>query len=175
MSGLLINRIKQASPTNKLNCWRLKISEKDYYVLPAHVAIYTQHKQWTLSKFLHESIQLSSLKWKIPVQYLRTKELSHDFAWAEVSEYGETIALTGSEERHINPIDVELYFYQPYDLYGKLQEGGSFGKINAAAYQSPNSMLLESIGVGFRGLSGALVLENIHVMYLEYLFVEEEI
>ena len=153
--------IRLSAPSKLINCWRVKFGKKYYAITPAHVAIYPKNKIWTKSPFLRE---LNHLEWKMPSNYHLTQSLTEDFAWAEISKPGEHY-LDHIEDIITDPVNVNFYFRQPYDIEGKLQEESSFAALNATLFQSPKSKLVEALDVGFRGMSGAIAIGELGKFY----------
>ncbi len=52
----------------------------------------------------------------------------------------------------------KLYTYQPYDFKGN----PSLAVIDTILYKSPDSVLLEGLGIGYRGMSGAIATKKGH-------------
>ena len=151
----IVEKIRKSAPSKLVNCWRVKFGNKYYAITPAHVAIYPKNKIWTKSPFLRE---LNQLEWKMPSNYHLTQSLTEDFAWAEIPKPGEQHYLDHTEDIITDPVNVNFYFRQPYDIKGKWQEDSSFVALNATLFQSPKSELVEALEVGFRGMSGAIAI-----------------
>ena len=60
-----------------------------------------------------------------------------------------------------NPPCVDVVFRQPNDMYGRWVGSNSTPvAIQATLYKSPSDLLVESIDIGFRGMSGAAAITN---------------
>ena len=120
--------------------------------------MYRKNEKWLISKFLKE---FSHLDWYIPLKFLANSTPEDDVAWTEVPDsFPDEGFLELSNEKIVQPTDVDLFLRQPYNSSGVWVENSSFASINAVLYPSPESSLLEAIDVGFRGLSGAIALRR---------------
>ena len=122
--------------------------------MPAHVAIYKDYyKNWKRSIYLKKC---GNLEWNVSLHWINTPTIQHDFAWTKLNNDGTNNYLEETKFTLTDPVDVNFYFNQLYDINGKCSDYTSWGKIKGVVYPSPNSLLLESIGIGFKGMSGAV-------------------
>lgn len=158
----MIKFINKCSMSNITNCWKAKLGDNIYAIMPAHVAIYkTPTDTWKTSQFLKNC---GDLDWFVSQNWKDTLLIKDDFAWAKVkldhknshenNYFSETILPLDE------PIDGNFYFNQPYDMNGKLCRNYNLGKVKGTVYPSPKSSFLESIGIGFRGMSGAICVDD---------------
>ena len=63
------------------------------------------------------------------------------------------------ENEIVEPLDVDVIFRQPYDMEGiNVGNASVIGSTKATLYRSPSDGLLESIDIGFKGMSGAMAI-----------------
>lgn len=183
MSKILNSRI-----SNYVNCWIVKIKNTNYAIMPAHVAVYQKNNIWLKSTFLTKCEHISLfnyhmkcdkkskynkwymsdnlytnyiLEWHTSLEWFKHKNINDDFAWAKLPDKLLLNTILEPSNKNLDiPIDVDFYYHQPYDIMGKLTEEASLGKIKGTIYKSPQSKLLEACNIGFRGMSGAIVLDE---------------
>ena len=165
----MFNKIKQSRMSNYVNCWRVKLGNSFYAILPAHCAIYKpKNKGWVRSNFLNMCRTDLNLQWHVSINWDSSNgSIENDLAWAKLdkSDYYFSVGTNmlnneQNNEQNNEPIDVQFFFNQPYDYKGKLLKTASFGKVNGVAYASPNSEMLEALNIGFKGMSGAIAVNN---------------
>jgi hypothetical protein len=127
--------------------------------MPAHVALHKKGGNFFVSEFLKD---LSGLNWRIPRSYASLAIFANDVAWAKVTgSEGEFINADTETAREQLSSSCKIFFRQPYDCMGKWDGSNStLGQVDGQLYPSPNSKLLEIVDVGFRGMSGALVVSG---------------
>ena len=146
-----------------LNIWKISIGNEKFLVSPAHYIIYKKNQSdinWSYNKNL--PLKYNS-GWYFLNEYL-SKPISNikmDFAFKPISKYEKTIY---TEQTNPDMIyDIKYYFYQPYNHIGQnICEQNpiakpSLGSGYGCMYQHPGTEYFESIGMGWRGLSGALI------------------
>jgi hypothetical protein len=140
------------------NCWKTKLGNSIYAIMPAHVAIYrTQNEEWMPSQYLKNC---GNLEWNITSQWKNTLHIKDDFAWAKLPSILSDEYLSETLLSLSDPIDGNFYFNQPFDMNGRLSKAPTLGKVKGIVYPSPGSTFLESIGIGFRGMSGAVCVDD---------------
>lgn len=163
----MANIIRKSNVTQFVNCWKVELKGNFYAILPAHVAIYKKDNIWHKSHFLNMCTETllkeqKNVSWHIPTKFITNLNLENDFAWAHISKpsyYFKSIEYCFHEH-----IEGNFYFNQPFDYENKLQSNAILGKISGTLYNSPNSDLFECLNVGFKGMSGAICLDNNHRM-----------
>lgn len=172
------NNILSSRFSKYVNCWKIQLDCGTYAVMPAHVAIYKNKNDciWQKSNFLEmcngENInKFGNLKWFVSEKWKFEQMLEDDLAWTKIendlngtysngtSSNGNTFE-TSNVLDNMEPLDVNFYFNQPVDYKGQLCHTASFGKQFGSIYPSPNSKLFEAVSVGFKGMSGAVVLDS---------------
>ena len=158
---MLYRKILNCCPSKLVNAWRVRLGSKTFVVMPAHVAIHKKEGIFTVSKFLKD---LSGLNWCVPYMYLQDQEnFVSDVAWARVPDDEDesiNVDTTGICGEQLS-LPCKIFFRQPYDAMGSWDGSNStLGQVDGQLYPSPNSKLFEVVDVGFRGMSGALVVLN---------------
>lgn len=147
--------IKKTNPSNYMNVWRIMVKDKSFLIAPAHSVICSKGGIWKESDYLKGLVDLN---WKISLDYLRTRELFSDLAWVEVGNSQDSLSLKTEIEKF--PFEVNIFTRQPYNSKGeKYKNDASFAGICGVIYQSPEDVY-EILGVGFKGMSGAVVVEK---------------
>ena len=155
----------------KLNAWKISIDinkKKSHYIItPAHNIIYKPDGfNWKPSPFIM-GIKNYQTNWYVSKKYLSSSEynLEYDLAWKPI-EYKNKSLNSSLETEFVNPeqiYDIKYYYYQPYNFDGikiskALNDSWSLGCGSGNMYQSPGIKFgFESIWMGFRGMSGAIV------------------
>ena len=153
------NILQNANISNYLNCWRVFLRNKAYAITPAHCLVY-QKNNWHKSLISGKLDKYEDLKWKIPVKYTEKKDILYDFAFSEIDSSRALDCYNVHSDT-----SVKFYFYQPFTYSGQMGKEASLGRIDGVIYKSPDSDLFETIGIGFRGMSGALCInKNIGVV-----------
>lgn len=102
-------------------------------------------------------------EWRLsPLYFVNKQNMAYDFAWAESCGLHRdipTLSVTGLPAR-FNPKRATLVFRQPYDHSGTWVDESTLGAKDITLYKTPNSELLEALDVGFRGLSGAVAVDE---------------
>lgn len=90
-----------------------------------------------------------------------SSNINYDFAWKPISKCQKTIQ---SEYTDLDMIyDIKYYYYQPFNhrneniLIIDPNNKASLGCSIRCMYNHPNSEYFECIGMGYKGLSGALI------------------
>lgn len=150
-------RITSSCPSTKVNVWKVNINDVGYLITPAHVALLAKDDFWRLSPLLED---FDKYNWKIPYSYAMKPSPLTDICWAKLpSENDESYALTLDESELVEPLNVDVIFRQPYDMDGKnIGNASMIGSTKATLYKSPSDGLIESIDIGFRGMSGAIAI-----------------
>ena len=127
--------------------------------LPAHVAVHKKGNTWLRSNFLKicEKEFKYSPTWFVPKLWSTHQQIQDDICWTIIKNSNSKIDFADMNKIIDFPFDVDFYFNQPVDLYGNLTPNASFGKTQGSIYKSPNSVLHETVGFGFKGASGSLV------------------
>lgn len=158
-----MNIIKNCRISNYVNCWRVKLDTKVYAIMPAHVALFKINNNWKTSQFLttcDNNIKgNTNTDWHVPTDWLEHENIYNDICWKEIKN-NDLQHFESTDQCLEDPIDVSLYFHQPHSYDGKIKSMASVGKIRTCVYESPNSKMLECVGVGFRGISGAVCVDN---------------
>jgi hypothetical protein len=141
--------MKKYLPIPTLNAWSVLISNKQYIITPAHNVIYLKNNVLKKSEFLQDY----NHNWKISKKYITNPIPEHDLAWIE-STLSKYHLLPWKNDIGIKKVD--FYFKQPRDHTGTMTNDYQLGSMSGTIYRSPNSILYEAIGIGFRGMSGAI-------------------
>lgn len=177
LSTDLFQRIQSACPSPSVNAWRVKIGDYKYLITPAHVAIFNKDQKWRFSHFLND---VKDLQWKIPYSYAVKPSPQYDICWAKLPSDDTSNALSLDITPIMAPTKVNVLFRQPYNMEGKwVGSQSTLGSTEATLYESPNVRdittkqlaiagdfsdhslpLVESIDIGFRGMSGAIALSD---------------
>lgn len=145
------------------NAWKISIGNEKFLVAPAHTIIYKKNQSdinWSYNKNLPTKYNSG---WYFLDEYLSkpTSNIKMDFAFKPISKYEKTINIEQSNPDMI--YDIKYYFYQPYNHIGQnICEHNpmlrpSLGSGCGCMYQHPGTEYFESVGMGWRGLSGALI------------------
>lgn len=172
---MIYSKILKSSPSKLVNAWKVKVDGKCYIVTPAHVCMHVVDKKWAFSSFL---IELKQLDWHLPLHYVANPNPFFDLAWAEVDVNDDFIPIEGTM-KITEPSKVDVYFRQPLSWEGTWQSNNSeIGSREAVLYPTPSTSnvvegeiqgdpaflsgesLLEAIDTGFRGMSGAIAIQN---------------
>lgn len=142
------------------NCWKTKLGGNIYAIMPAHVALHkTPMGEWNTSSYFKNLKNCEDLEWNVPFEWKDSMKIQNDFAWAQMhkptNDYFTETSMSLSD-----PIDGNFYFNQPFDMNGVLTKAPTLGKVRGIIYPSPNSKFLESIGIGFKGMSGAVCTDD---------------
>ena len=155
----MANFVRRCGMSPLTNCWKTKLGNNVYAIMPAHVAIYKQqNEEWKPSQYLKAC---GELEWNISSNWKSESLIKDDFAWAKIpssplsTDYFSNTSLLLSD-----PIDGNFYFNQSFDMNGRLTKVPTLGKVRGIVYPSPNSNFLESIGIGFRGMSGSVCIDD---------------
>ena len=85
----------------------------------------------------------------------------NDFCWGELkNDENHSNFFTPTTKCINEPLDCNFYFNQYYSYDGVLQKEPSLGKITGTVYKSPGINMLECLNIGFKGISGAMCLDN---------------
>lgn len=145
------------------NAWKISFGNEKFLVAPAHTIIYKKNKldtDWSYNKDL--PIKYNS-GWYFLDEYLSkpSSNIKMDFAFKPISKYEKTIT---TEQTNSNMIyDIKYYFNQYYNHIGQNicvmnpMAKPSLGCGCGCMYQHPGTEYFESVGIGWRGLSGALI------------------
>lgn len=158
----MFSNVKLSRISPYVNCWRIQIdTSRIFAVLPAHVAVHKKNDMWKKSFFLDKCNRGcgDKLNWKIPLKWTENHDPHNDIAWAEIKD---CIDISLKETKHDinNPIDTSFYYSHTIDHAGKICADSVFGKMNGTVYASPNSTLLEVPNIGFKGMSGAIAVDD---------------
>lgn len=164
-------RYRHACPSSNVNAWKFKIRGLCYLVTPAHVAIYPgKDGTWTFSNFLDD---FKDMDWRIRFPYCVTRSPQDDICWARYHG-DDTGALELEDSDIVDPTKAFVIFRQPYDMDAvRVSNGAELGLTVATVYKTANVAvavdnndvidnrpLLESMDVGFRGMSGAIAVNE---------------
>lgn len=179
----------KASPSKVVNCWKVRVrvggGTKTYLITPAHVLLHLKNGKLQMSKFIGNDQTLKDQNWFISKNYdAHSKEpLQFDLAWAETSNDEDCQSSFFLDEKQTLPSETPfiknamLYFRQPYNREAVwLEKDSSLAAKSIVLYRSPGSPceFIESLDVGFRGLSGAVAI-SISSQTLLGLFVRKAI
>lgn len=134
-----------------LNTWNVLIGNSKYIITPAHNVIHKKHGILTKSSF----VKKCNYKWHVPTQYLSSFSPEFDIAWAQSVTNNDNCLIPTSTEHNLSL--VYFYYLQPRHYSGSFSDDYQMGATQGIIYKSPNSTLHESVGIGFRGMSGAIV------------------
>jgi hypothetical protein len=163
--------VKNICPSQSVNAWIVELAESGerFAILPAHVATRMRDTgQWEASKFIAPLSSRFKLDWNISLSYVEDLEkgmgnsIPNDLAWARFPSNCDLPALTISDNMHSLdlPCEVNVFFQQPYNGKGEwVDKGSTFGACHGIVYPSPESNMLEVLDMGFKGMSGALVVD----------------
>ena len=146
-----------------LNAWKISIGNEKILVSPAHYIIYKKNQSdtnWSYNKNLPTKY---NSRWYFLDEYLSkpSSNIKMDFSFKPISKYEKTIKVEQTNPDMI--YDIKYYFYQPYNHIGQNiceqnpMSKPSLGYGCGCMYQHPGTEYFESIGMGWRGLSGALI------------------
>jgi len=140
-----------------LNAWKVKIGGDKFIITPAHNVIYRPNNS---DEFIPSPFVPTKYKtdWYVCKKYTDSTQynLKYDLAWKPISKYSSAI---DSEYLDINQIyHTNYFYYQPYNWkQEKTKSSYSLGCANTIIYSSPETEYFEAIGIGWRGLSGAII------------------
>lgn len=158
---MYLNKLKSYRISDYVNCWRVEFNKNNYAIIPAHVAIYQKSSNnWIRSSFLDKC---GNLNWEVSKGWMLNQKMYDDFAWAKIDTFNKIKSFKKSKLSIDDPINVNFYYHQVFNLDGVIQQKAELGKIIGTVYKSPsdsNNFLLESPGVGFTGMSGAICTDN---------------
>ena len=155
--------VKNSRILNNMNCWKIKLDNTIFAIMPAHVATIKINGIWKSSSFLNACDKITKTDWFVPDNWQNNIDIYNDFCWTELKQ--DTDHYLEPTKLNLNdPVDGNFYFHQPFSYTGKLTNVSSFGKIKSSLYLSPNSNMLESINIGFRGISGAICVDKSYDM-----------
>ena len=166
------DRFRRACPSTNVNVWKVKIGSDCYLVTPAHVGVYSKDGIWEKSKFLDD---FKGEDWQIRPQYFREPSPQDDICWTKF-QGDDSDALHLEESDIVDPMKACVIFRQPYDMNAVwVSPGPEMGATEVILYKSPKPSLivgsddipmsddrpmLESMDVGFRGMSGAIAVND---------------
>uniref|UniRef100_A0A6C0AEE5 Uncharacterized protein n=1 Tax=viral metagenome TaxID=1070528 RepID=A0A6C0AEE5_9ZZZZ len=144
-----------------VHCWQVKINNEFFLILPAHVSLFIKKDTWMRSSFLDS---VSHLNWQIPSKYIKTLGMEYDLAWAKY--YDPNYDYIKLKECKI-PSKVNAYFRTNLKYDGTYTNITTFGSKEITIYESPgfkNKELLESLDLGYRGMSGSIIANKNHMV-----------
>lgn len=161
------DRFRRSCPSPKVNAWKVIKNGVCYLATPAHVAIFAGNDgNWKLSHFLDD---FKDLDWRIRHSYSVTSCAQDDICWAKYSG-DDRDALVLEDSDIIEPTKSFVVFRQPYDMDAVWVSQSEMGLTEAILYRSPRRdgdfpesdkrPLFESMDVGFRGMSGAIAVNE---------------
>lgn len=151
------DRITKACPSPKVNVWKVNINKNRYLINPAHVALFAKNNLWQRSHFLDDFYKF---KWNIPFSYLVRPCPQSDICWAKLPDDDGSDALELDVIPITEPLNVDVVYRQPYHMNGTWVSESTFGATQATVYRTPSEDLIESIDIGFKGMSGAVALSS---------------
>lgn len=135
---------------------------------PAHVAIYPgKDGKWKLSNFLDD---FKDLDWRIRHSYSVNCGPQDDICWAKYpGDDSDALVLEDTDIKE--PTKSYVMFRQPYDMDAVWVSQSEMGLTEAILYRSPRRdsgdfpesderPMLESMDIGFRGMSGAIAVNG---------------
>lgn len=146
-----------------INAWKISIGNEKFLVAPAHNIIYKKNNSDVNFHYNKDLPVKYNSDWYFLDEYLLkpTSNIKMDFAFKPIYKYEKTINI---EQTNPNMIyDIKYYFYQHYNHIGQniceqnLMSKPSLGCGCGCMYQHPGTEYFESVGIGWRGLSGALI------------------
>ena len=161
------DRFRRACPSPKVNAWKVIKNGVCYLATPAHVAIYAGNDgKWKLSHFLDD---FKDLDWRIRHSYSVTACAQDDICWAKYPG-DDSDALVLEDSDITEPTKSYVVFRQPYDMDAVWVSQSEMGLTEAILYRSPRRdgefpgsderPMLESMDIGFRGMSGAIAVNE---------------
>ena len=166
------DRFRRACPSPSVNAWKIRVGGSCYLITPAHVAIFVKEGKWAFSQFLDD---FKDKDWRIHYSYTTNPSPQYDICWAKLDD-DQPDALDLEHSVICDPTKVRVIFRQPYDMDAVWTlRGSEMGLTEAVIYRSPKLVvtagdgnvpeseycsLLESMDVGFRGMSGAIALDE---------------
>ena len=152
-----MNKITNSCPSSSVNVWKVIVNGAGYLITPAHVALYEKEKNWRLSPLLKD---FHDYNWNIPYSYVIKPSAQSDICWAKVPNDNDLSNFLELERTEIEePLNVDVVFRQPYDIHGiNVGIKSTIGSTKATLYKSPSDGLIESLDIGFRGMSGAIAI-----------------
>lgn len=153
------NKLVRNIGLKTFNAWKVSIRNEKFIITPAHNVIYSKNKSWSKSDFVPEPYNTD---WYSSKKYIESEQydLLYDLAWKPIPKNIQTIETTHIDLEEI--YQVQYYTYQPYDFDGNKVKVKSNSYVmasgNTTIYNSPGTECFESIGIGYRGMSGAIVL-----------------
>jgi hypothetical protein len=137
-----------------LNLWAVRLGTRVYAVTCAHNVVFNKSNVWTMSKFL-DPHGWSTAPWFVHKNYFQNPSSEFDLAFSPICESSPHLHPTTVSD----PTSCSFYFRQPYDKNG-IWGPSSLAALRSTVYQSPQSELLEAVDVGFRGMSGAVAVDE---------------
>lgn len=164
------DRFRRACPSTNVNAWKVKVGGECVLAVPAHVAVHADDDgNWKLSKFLDD---FKELDWRIRHSYSVDASPYDDICWAKFHG-DDTDALELEDSEIVDPTKAYVIFRQPYDMDAAwVSPRSEMGLTEAIVYRTPKRALiagdgnvperpmLESMDVGFRGMSGAVAVNE---------------
>ena len=164
------DRFRRACPSTNVNAWKVKVDGECLLTVPAHVAVHPDvDGNWKLSKFLDD---FKELDWRIRHSYSVDASPYDDICWAKFHG-DDTDALELEDSEIVDPTKAYVIFRQPYDMDAAwVSPGSEMGLTEAIVYRTPkralisgndnvpDRRLLEFMDVGFRGMSGAVAVNE---------------
>jgi hypothetical protein len=161
------DRFRRACPSPKVNAWKVMKDGVCYLATPAHVAIFAgKDGKWKLSQFLDD---FKDLDWRIRHSYSVTSCAQDDICWAKYPG-DDRDALVLEDSDITEPTKSYVVFRQPYDMDAVWVSQSEMGLTEAILYRSPRRAgvfpesderpMLESMDIGFRGMSGAIAVNG---------------
>lgn len=135
-----------------LNAWKIILGKETYMITPAHNLIYKKHNNLQISHLIRPK-DISG--WNVDKRFVDSNDILYDLAWKKLS-WNEP-GLYSYPTDLSNIVKCNFYYYQPYNYKGVLTNEYNIGCIDGYVYKSPEIDYYESINVGFRGMSGAIV------------------
>ena len=166
------DRFRRACPSNTVNAWKIKVGNACLLVTPAHVSIFPFNGKWKKSKFMDD---FKDMDWRIRHQYTVAPSPQDDICWAKFHG-DDSDALELEDSDIVDPMKAYVIFRQPYDMNAVwVSNESEMGVTEAILYKTPKRTLiagdgddpqlddrpmLESMDVGFRGMSGAVAVNE---------------
>eukprot|EP01041_Mallomonas_annulata_P008971 gene8971-18565_t len=115
---------------------------------------------------------LKDLQWMVPSSYVNNPQPHSDFCWAELPDEDDGNVIESDLTEIVAPTKVEVFFRQPCNFEDQwVRNNSTIGSTDATIYRTSSTLVgeeetfgehfLESIYIGFRGMSGAIAISPI--------------
>jgi nitrate reductase NapAB chaperone NapD len=98
--------------------------------------------------------------WNIPYAYYENPSPMRDLCWVKLPHDHDNDSLELDNTSIDGILDVNVVFRQPYDFNGERISNPYIGSTRATLYKTTNKKLIESLDIGFKGMSGAVAVSD---------------